>query len=403
VSELSAYNLDERILKATAALGFAELTPVQEAVLPAALSGKDLIVSSRTGSGKTAAFILPMLQHFLANATANGGTRALILSPTRELALQTQKQFEQLAAFTFFKSGLVIGGEPFKYQIASIRRNPEVIVATPGRLVEHLERKNLDLKELEFFVLDEADLMLDMGFAEDLFTISSACSENRQSLLFSATFKHKSFMRIREQFKSPELINIDGRCFVFCRTRLQCQKVSNILRAEKIRSEYIHGELAQSDRKQVMNRFRDGKLQVLVATDLAARGLDVDGVNLVINFTVPGSGDEHLHRIGRTGRAGEKGVAVSLVDASEWNKMSSISRYLKIQPVWRKLKGLEAEYKGPKKLKKSGKAAGTKKKKGAVSAKKKPQSKKKPQTKRNQEPSEVQKSSTERKKRFGSD
>ncbi len=404
--DFSDISLHERLKKAADKLGYSALTPVQEAVIPEVALGKDIVVSSRTGSGKTAAFIFPMLERFMGTSVPNGGARGLILLPTRELALQTKKNFEQMASFTQIKCGLVIGGEPFKYQIASIRRNPEVIIATPGRLVEHLEKKNIDFKDLEFLVLDEADLMLDMGFAEELMTISSACREERQNLLFSATFNHKAFSRVRAQLKDPFHIKLDeplsenadivqqciladddmhkervvaelvrleqpSRGFVFCRTRLQAQKVSNLLRASKIRSEYIHGEISQSDRKQVLNRFRDGKIQVLVATDLAARGLDVDGVDLVINFTVAANGDDYVHRIGRTGRAGNSGLAVSLISDREWDKMSSISRYLKIRPDWRSIDGLEARYKGPKKVKNSGKAAGPKKKKLGKTAKSK--------------------------------
>lgn len=428
--EFSKSKLHERLKKSAEKLGFQTLTPVQEAVIPVVASGKDIVVSSRTGSGKTGAFIFPMLEQFLENPKVSGGTRALVLVPTRELALQIKKNFEQIASFTQIKCGLVIGGEPFKYQVASIRRNPEVIIATPGRLVEHIEKNTVDFKELEFLVLDEADLMLDMGFAEELMAISDACREERQNLLFSATFNHKAFSRVRARLKNPHHIKLDEafaentdishRCiladddkhkerlvaelvkqeepdrgFVFCRTRLQAQKVSNLLRAGKIRAEYIHGEISQSDRKQVLNRFRDGKIQVLVATDLAARGLDVEGVDLVINFTVAASGDDYVHRVGRTGRAGHAGVAVSLIDAREWNKMSSISRYLKIQPDWRAIEGLEAQYKGPKKVKSSGKAAGPKKNKNAKMARNK--------TRQKPKKTAAIKSSTaaSRRKRFG--
>lgn len=398
MSTFSEIPLHERLKKAADKLGFDTLTPVQEAVIPAVATGEDLVVSSRTGSGKTAAFIFPMLERFLSNEAPKSGTRGLILLPTRELALQTKKNFEKMAGFTQIKCGLLIGGEAFKYQVATIRRNPEVIIATPGRLVEHLDKKNIDFHDLEFLVLDEADLMLDMGFAEELLRIYDSCREDRQNMLFSATFNHKAFSRVRAQLKDPKHINLDQplseysnisqqciladddkhkeklvaeivrltdaqRGFVFCRTRLQAQKVSNILRAQNIRSEYIHGEISQSDRKQVLNRFRDGKIEILVATDLAARGLDIDGLDLVINFTVAASGDDYVHRVGRTGRAGNEGLAVSLVDAKEWNKMSSIARYLKIRPEWRVIDGFEAQYKGPKKIKNSGKAAGPKKKK----------------------------------------
>jgi len=398
VTAFHALALPPQLLKAAEKLGFMEATDVQAKTLPAAMAGKDVMVSAKTGSGKTAAFIWPMLSAFLKDPKPNSGTRGLILLPTRELALQTQKTFEKLACFTSIKAGLVIGGEAFKYQIAAIRRNPEVIIATPGRLVEHIEKGSVDFTELEVLVLDEADRMLDMGFAEDMDTIAKVCASERQNLLFSATLRHRGFSRIQQFMKDPERIRVDSmsvghsqivqqivladddrhkenivaalvteesaeKVFVFCNTRAQSQKVSNILRSKKMKVAYIHGEVSQSDRKQVMNRFRAGQLQVLVATDVAARGLDIDDVELVVNYNVAHSGDDHVHRIGRTGRAGKEGKAVTLVDATEWNQMSSIERYLKIRFQVRKIEGLKAKYTGPKKLKNSGKAAGPKKKK----------------------------------------
>ncbi|MFT7559702.1 MAG: ATP-dependent RNA helicase SrmB [Flavobacteriales bacterium] len=386
------------LLRAVEKLGFETTTEVQAEAIPAALSGRDIMVSSKTGSGKTAAFLLPMLNRFLADDKPNSSTRALILLPTRELALQTQKMFEHLACFTPIKSGLIIGGEAFKHQVASVRRNPEVLIATPGRLVDHVEKGIVDFSDLEMLVLDEADRMLDMGFHEAMFTIARACNSERQNLLFSATLKHKAIKVVDELLTDPIRIEIDSRkvghsniveqriladddrhkeklivalveeeqaqrVFVFCKTRLQCQKVSNLLRAHKLVSEYMHGEVSQSDRKQVMNRFRDGKIRVLVATDVAARGLDIKDVDIVVNYTVAFSGDEHVHRVGRTGRSDSQGLAVTLVSEKEWNQMSSIERYLKIRLVPRKIKGLEAKYAGPKKLKSSGKAVGSKKKK----------------------------------------
>ena len=334
----------------------------------------------------------------LINDSPNSGTRVLILLPTRELALQIQKHFEQLAAFTHIKSGLIIGGEAFKHQVATLRKNPEVLIATPGRLVEHIEKGTPDFKDLEVLVLDEADRMLDMGFAIDMNTIASSCSKQRQNLLFSATLKHKELRRISATFNDPKYIEVDShreqhshilqqlvladdlkhkeklvaalleeeqarKVFIFCKTRKQCQQLSHVLRYKKFKANCIHGEIAQSDRKQIMNQFRSGQLDVLVATDLAARGLDIDDVDLVINFSIAQSGDDHVHRVGRTGRAGREGKAITLIDSNEWNQMSSIERYLKFRFEPRVLAGLKANYSGPKKVKKSGKASGSKKKK----------------------------------------
>lgn len=400
---LKALPLHTQLLKALEKLDFTEATAVQAQTIPATMAGKDLMVSAQTGSGKTAAFLLPILHRMLTQEAPNSGTRALILLPTRELALQTQQHFEQLAAFTYIKSGLIIGGEAFKHQVATLRKNPEVLIATPGRLVEHIEKGTPDFKDLEVFVLDEADRMLDMGFAVDMYTIAESCNKQRQNLLFSATLKHKELGRISATFKDPKFIEVDShrqqhshitqqlvladdikhkeklvaallaeertgeeqarKVFVFCNTRIQCQQLSNFLRYKKFKANCIHGEIPQSDRKQIMNQFRQGGIDVLVATDLAARGLDIDDVDVVINFNIAQSGDDHVHRVGRTGRAGHEGKAVTLIDGNEWNQMSSIERYLKIRFERRVVAGLKANYSGPKKVKNSGKAAGTKKKK----------------------------------------
>jgi superfamily II DNA/RNA helicase len=390
--------LHKQLHKALENLNFTEATEVQERAIPAALAGKDVMVSAKTGSGKTAAFILPMLDTLLASDAPRSSTRALILLPTRELALQTQKMFEKLSKFTHIKSGLIIGGESFKYQVATIRKNPEVLIATPGRLVEHIQKGTTDFNDLEFFVLDEADRMLDMGFAEDMQSIATACRDHRQNLLFSATLKHKGMHHIRKILDNPESIEVDShkeghsniiqqivladdtdhkqklvialikeeqakKVFVFCKTREQCQQLGTALKHKDLKAGFIHGEIPQSERKTVLNRFRDNKLQVLVATDVAARGLDVEEVDLVINFTVAHSGDDHVHRVGRTGRAGREGKAITLVTSVEWNLKSSIERYLKVRFEPRIVKNLRASYTGPRKLKKSGKAVGTKKKK----------------------------------------
>ncbi|MBT5153960.1 MAG: DEAD/DEAH box helicase [Gammaproteobacteria bacterium] len=410
--------LHKQLFKALDTLGFSEATEVQDSAIPAILEGRDVMVSAKTGSGKTAAFLLPMLDHMLRMDAPGYGTRGLILLPTRELALQTVKTFEKLAKFTPIKCGIVIGGEAYKHQIALLRKNPEVIIATPGRLVEHLDKRSIDFNDLEFLVLDEADRMLDMGFTEDMNTIAASCRQQRQNLLFSATLKHRNFGRIQDILDDPASIEVDSfkqghsqitqqmvladgddhkrklikalveeekaeKVFVFCKTRAQCSAVGQHLAATALKVGYLHGEIPQSDRKQVLNRFRDGKLQVLVATDVAARGLDVSDVDLVINYTVAHSGDDHVHRVGRTGRAGKQGKAVTLVNRIDWNKNSSIERYLKIRFELRSVKGLKADYTGPGKLKKSGKAAGTKKKSRKQRVPKSPAPKKRARNKKN--------------------
>jgi len=397
LSNFQDLGLHQQLLKAVDRAGFKELTEVQAKAIPLALDGKDLMVSAKTGSGKTAAFFLPTLHLMLSKESPNSGTRTLILVPTRELALQTKKAFEVLSGFTQIKCGVIIGGEAFKHQIASIRKNPEIIVATPGRLVEHIEKGSINFEDLEMLILDEADRMLDMGFGEDMTLIADACNPNRQNLLFSATLAHSKIPNIQAILRNPISIEIDShrqahsdikqqlvladdekhktmliigliaeekaeRVIVFCKTREQCQELGNVLKYKKLKADYLHGEIPQSVRKQVMSRFRDGKLNVLVATDLAARGLDILNVDLVINYSVAQSGDDHVHRVGRTGRAGEDGMAITLVNQQEYNLMSSIERYLNIPFEHRYVQGLKAVFKGPKKVKKSGKAVGKKKK-----------------------------------------
>jgi len=389
--------LHSQILKALHAEKYSETTDVQTQAIPTILDGSDVMVSSQTGSGKTAAFILPLLNNLLTLNKPNTATLALILLPTRELALQTQTTFKKFAAFTQIKSGVIIGGEAYKHQVATLRKNPEVLIATPGRLVEHIEKGNTDFSDLEILVLDEADRMLDMGFAEAMHTIASNCKSDRQNLLFSATLKHRGLEKVTSLMKEPVRLTINPRgeahakikqyrvladddkhkeqlaaalitetqaqrVIIFCNTRKQCQQLSNTLRYKTFKSDFIHGEISQSDRKQVLNRFRNGKLRILVATDLAARGLDIKDIDLVINFSMAHSGDDHIHRIGRTGRADQSGTAITLISANEWNLMSSIERYLKFRFEPRSVQGLKANYKGPKKLKSSGKTAGKKKK-----------------------------------------
>jgi len=402
-------NLHNQLTQAIEELGFTEPTPVQEKAVPSALKGRDLMVRAETGSGKTAAFLIPTLHKLLTdkieNEGANTTTRALILLPTRELAQQTLKTCEQLTTFTTLKTALVIGGEDFKKQLNTLVWHPEIIIATPGRLVEHIEINSINLSQLEVFVLDEADRMLEMGFSEDLLKIASACNDKRQNLLFSATLKNNTLRNISEELlNDPQIISINNRrqtpsnikqqiiladdvkhkrelvnalvneeqakhVLVFCKTRTQCRQLGNFLLYKDIKADVLHGDIPQSERKKVFTKFTNGLTHVLVATDLAARGLDVENIDLVINFEISRSAEDHIHRCGRTGRAGKEGVAISLVSSPEWNLMSSIERYLKTRFERRKITGLEGNYTGPKKLKKSGKAAGKKKKK--ISGKKK--------------------------------
>lgn len=413
-SFFSGFELDSRLKQAIEKAGFAEPTPVQRQAIPVALTGRDLLVSAETGSGKTAAFLLPLMHRLLQKTVEQeradpSSTRALVLVPTRELAIQIVKQCDQLASCSHLKTGLIIGGNSFKYQQAIFRKNPEIIIATPGRMAEHISHGSCDLTDIEVLVLDEADRMLDLGLAEDVIRIANNCNGSRQTFLFSATLTHKAFAAIEQAIlDKPEIIKLNAgrqqnanikqqviladddahkdkllsalferqaftKALVFCNTKAQVNRLCGLIRyrstAEKPqRAGLLHGDMTQEERRDTVNKLRGGSLNIIFATDLAARGLDIKGIDLIINYDMPRSGTDYTHRIGRTGRAGEEGLAIALVSSNDWSLMSSIERFLRIRLERRKLAGLEARYKGPKKLKSSGKAAGSKKKKNKKNA-----------------------------------
>ncbi len=394
------FALHSQIQKALDSQGFQAPTEVQQQVIPAALAGTDLQVSAETGSGKTLAYLIPLFNRFVTSpATPDTGSRALILLPTRELAQQIFKECSLLETTTKIKSVLITGGQEMRYQASLLRRDPDIIVATPGRLIEHLGRKNARLEDIEVLVLDEADRMLDMGFRDDVGAIVEQCNKKRQTMLLSATLNHRGVSAIaREMLSNAQIINMAGaqtphehidqaivlsdgpehkrkqllwllknrrydKAIVFGNKRLHVSELHAFLRSSDIRCNELHGEIPQDERKHIMAQFKQGTFNVLVATDVAARGLDIKGVDLVINFDMAHSGDEYVHRVGRTGRAGETGNAISLIADYEWNLAAGIQRYLKQKFTRELIPGLEGKYEGPKKLKKSGKAAGTKSKK----------------------------------------
>ncbi|MDN3648454.1 DEAD/DEAH box helicase [Reinekea marina] len=390
--------LNERLLKALDKHNFTTPTAVQEATIPPALYGQDLMVSAKTGSGKTAAFVLPILDKLLQRSPRNTGTRALILVPTRELAKQVFKQIKMLSSFTRLQTGLIIGGEDYNFQKVILRDNPEIIVGTPGRIVEHMEKGATDFEDLEVLVLDEADRMLDMGFTDDVLNIVAQCDLERQTLFFSATLKQRQIMKVGEQvLTNPEKIILEtvrdenkaiqqqyvladderhkerillwllanepfDKALVFTNSRESTARLGQFVSGHTGNSAFIHGELDQQERTSIMASFRSGKTKVLIATDVASRGLDISGVDLVINFHMARNGDDYVHRIGRTGRAGATGKAISLIAHNEWNLKAGISKYIKVELEHLKIKAVEGTYKGPKKVKASGKAASTKKK-----------------------------------------
>jgi superfamily II DNA/RNA helicase len=391
--------LDRRLRLGLDTLEFGEPTEIQALVVPAALEGRDIIASAETGSGKTLAYLLPLAQHILAASARNStGTLALVLVPTRELARQVLKHARQLLARSPIQVAAITGGADFKYQRSLLRKDPEILVATPGRMLEHCERGSTELGALQALVLDEADRMLDMGFREDVLKIAGYCPGGRQVMLLSATLSHRGVKTIaRELLESPEIIQVGSRreapagifhqailadntehkdqllptllqqggfqrALVFAGKRTTAARLAGMLGHRGLRCGCLHGELSTEQRKQVMQQFADGKLTVLCASDVAARGLDIAGIDLVVNYDLPTSGDDYLHRCGRTGRAGASGMAVSLVAPPDWNLMISIQRYLGLEFERRALPGLKARYNGPKKQKSSGKAAGKKKK-----------------------------------------
>ena len=394
----SSLSLAEPLLRAVKKLGFEQPTPVQQQAIPLALVHKDLLVSAETGSGKTAAFLLPTLHHLLTLSSSKPGTRALILAPTRELAQQIFKQCQQLIEFTDLNIGIITGGDDFRLQQNMLRRNTELVIATPGRVLELMEQEIPNFSNLEILILDEADRMLDMGFSEDVLTITKSCNTDRQTLLFSATLTHFGVIKMADKIlKDHKVVALntlhDGhrnieqqivvaddndhkqkllawlllnetydKALVFTNSRIQADLLRGPLRGQKLRVGVLHGEMDQKDRNRMMQLFREGEVKVMVATDLAARGLDIKGINLVINFDVPRNGINYIHRIGRTGRVDELGLTIALVKSTEWNLMSGIERFLKQKFKRRTIKELEGKYKGPKKLKASGKATGIKNK-----------------------------------------
>lgn len=400
----SEFDLHPRLQAGLDAAGFDTPTDVQQQMIPVALEGRDAQVCAETGSGKTLAYLLPMMQRLLETRPLPGAaTRALIVLPTRELADQVFKTARAFCKFSSLEAGLICGGAEFKYQAALFRKNPEIIVATPGRLVDHLKRGTCDLSDVEVLVLDEADRMMDMGFAEDMTRIVSSCCGQHQTFLLSATLRHEGVNKmVRSVLEEPveittravneqhELIRQQriladdaahkdrllvwllaneayDKAIVFVNRRDDVERLGEFLRQHRQGIAQLHGEMTQDERRFIMQQLRDGRRQILVATDVAARGLDVEGVDLVVNYDLARKADEYVHRIGRTGRAGRSGTAISLIAANEWNLKASIERFLDVQMESRKIEGMVANYKGPKKLKASGKAAGTKTRKKSKS------------------------------------
>jgi superfamily II DNA/RNA helicase len=374
----SELGLDPLILKSVLAAGYENATPVQMQAIPAALSGRDLLVSSHTGSGKTAAFLLPSIQRLQAEPTVKSmGPRVLVLTPTRELALQVEK-----AAMTYgkdlrrFRTACLVGGAPYGLQLKRLSQPVDVVVATPGRLIDHLERGKIDFSRLEVLVLDEADRMLDMGFVDDIKAIAARCPAERQTLLFSATLDGVVGNLARELTCDAQRIEIEAvphkeskieqrllfadnmdhknrlldallrdvdmvQAIVFASTKRSTEEISDLLADSGFASDALHGDMQQGQRNRALQRLREGRTRVLVATDVAARGIDVATISHVINFDLPRQAEDYVHRIGRTGRAGRTGIAVSFAGMREGGLVKNIERYTGNRIEVHTLPGLE--------------------------------------------------------------
>lgn len=389
--------LNEKLSKAVNMAGFKQATAVQIETFEYALNGRDLFVSAETGSGKTAAYLLPIFEKLLNSETDS--TLALIIVPTRELAQQVLAEAQSLSRYTDLTTGQIVGGADIKEQNKIVKYPPQLLIATPGRLLSLLSEDQFDISKVETLILDEADRLLDMGFSDEINSIAAYCENRNQTQLYSATLANKSLKgfagnlltepkvlflnklidshdSIRQQvifsddnnnkFKQIYwLLNNEEyrQCLIFCNSKQQANQLCGLLQYNKFSSGIIHGDREQSQRNYVMDKLRKGEIRTLVATDIAARGLDVKGIDLVINFDVPRKGEIYIHRIGRTGRGGDSGLSISLVCASEFNLMSGIERFLKQSFERRRIKSVITAFNGPKKLKASGKAAGTKKNK----------------------------------------
>ena len=370
----SSFNLDPRLNEGVRALGFTQPTPIQDATIPAALSGQDILGSAETGTGKTAAYLLPILQRFLVAPARSHAVRALILVPTRELALQVAEHAEHLSTRTGLRCAAIFGGMSLISQEKALRRGVDIVIATPGRLIDHAARRNISFSALEVLVLDEADRMLDVGFLPDLRRIVHMLPRERQTMLFSATLipsilnlaaeVTRNAVRIQKEtapapdaiaqtlFPVPEHLKAQllqrllreeemDSVLVFARTKHRADRVVKQLQRVNIRADVIHGDRSQNQRIAALEAFRRGQARVLVATDIAARGIDVEGISHVVKYDVPMQPEDYVHRIGRTGRAQAAGKAYTLVTPTDEAMVRRIEVVLKQKIERRRLDGID--------------------------------------------------------------
>ncbi|MBT8593886.1 DEAD/DEAH box helicase [Polynucleobacter paneuropaeus] len=366
------FGLDPLIQKAVSEQGYTSPTPIQAQAIPHVLLGQDLMGAAQTGTGKTAAFVLPIIQRILPHASSSASParhpiRALVLTPTRELAVQVAENAANYSRHTDLRSAVVYGGVDMKEQVATLRGGIEILIATPGRLLDHIGSKVANLSQVELLVLDEADRMLDMGFLPDLQRIINLIPAQRQTLLFSATFSPEikklaqSYLRnpvtvevarqnaaadtvrqvihmVRSGDKEKAIVKIlasrteqglSRQCIIFTNSRMGCARLARALERDGIKAGAIHGDKSQGERTLTLDAFKSGAIEALVATDVAARGLDIPAMPCVINHELPFNAEDFIHRIGRTGRAGSTGDAIALVDDSEKRLLDDIEKLMK--------------------------------------------------------------------------
>ncbi|MCG9596484.1 ATP-dependent RNA helicase SrmB [Vibrio sp. Isolate25] len=409
IRNFAELELDNNLLVAIEEMGYTRPTQIQAEAIPQALDGRDILASAPTGTGKTAAFVLPALQYLQDFPRRKPGpARVLILTPTRELAMQVADQARELAKHTSLNIFTITGGVQYQEHADILSKTQDIVVATPGRLMEYIEAERFDCRAIEWLILDEADRMLDMGFGPTVDRLSSECRWRKQTLLFSATLEGKGVEGFTaDLLKEPAEIDAEPsrrerkkiaqwyhraddmahklellkkiindqaeRSIVFLKTRERLAELRVELEKAQIPCAWIQGEMPQDRRNNAIARFRDGSVNVLLATDVAARGIDLPDVSHVINYDMPRSADVYLHRIGRTARAGKKGNAISLVEAHDQPMMDRVARYVKEEIKERFIKELRPKHKKPtfKKKKKDDKKASTAKGKKKVAKKKK--------------------------------
>ncbi|MDH2926151.1 ATP-dependent RNA helicase SrmB [Lonepinella koalarum] len=385
LSTFDEFDLSPMLLKAIAKKGYTRPTTIQQETIPAAMELRDILGSAPTGTGKTVAFLLPAIQHLLDNPRRQPGPpRILVLTPTRELAMQVAEQAEELAQFTHLSIATITGGVAYQNHGEVFNKNQDLVVATPGRLLQYIKEENFDCRSVEILIFDEADRMLQMGFGQDAEKIAAETRWREQTMLFSATLEGELLTDFAERLlQDPLQIDAEpsrrerkkinqwyyhadnvehktkllarfieneqvSRGIVFVRRREDVRELSETLRKRNIRSTYLEGEMAQTQRNNAIDKLKNGIVTVLVATDVAARGIDIDDVSHIMNFDLPYSADTYLHRIGRTARAGKKGTAVSFVEAHDYGLLGKIKRYTEELLKPRIIEGLEPRTKAPK-------------------------------------------------------